>query len=472
MQSYSKGFMAIIVLAFLLRLFTLGLLVYGGDQTIFFTNDSSRFMAVAENILQGHGMSKDTIAPYTPSADFPPLYSLLIAGSLWAGGSIIPLLVLQCLLAALFPLLVWQLAGFFSESPRVRLLAAALAAFEPQMLIWNLLVATEVVSVFLLLLSLLFFLKLPVSSRRVYAVLAGGFLAFSILTKPHAEFLLPLGFAYLLFLAFHARERWRQAFVIALLFFGSGLLVLSPWLVRNYIRFHTVTIASTGLRNIFSDVGPSILQIQNGGSFNDARNELYSDIAAKYHISQQEIFNNPAHSGLVAREGFKIIAQHPQAFLRLIFIVEQAFFTQDLYLDYARYFHLIPQFSFGGFSPSVILLSKGPFALARMIYQNLGAYMIIPIVGRLLWIAVDIFALWGLLSVFRNEKGKGFLLLIVAAVILYYALTSLVGGFTDQGRLRYPVNSLLFILASVGWYRHASRTPNILFKTESTQAVF
>lgn len=435
------------VTALLVRLFFFGFILVTSGEDGFLVNDSSRSLRVAENLVLGNGFSQSKDVPYLPAADFPPFYPLLLAVSNGLTGSFLPVIFLQMVVSSLLPYLIFHMGDFLSLSIRVRNLAAFLTAFEPQMILWSLFVITEVTAVSLLLFSLFCFLRWFYEEKTRYLGMTALFLGFSTLTRPHGQFLFILALVFLLIFVWRKRKIIfaRQAVVFALIF----LAVVGPWILRNYVQFGTVSIASTGLRNIYSDFANSVLQVHTGKSFNEIREELYLELAKKYNTSPEEVFRSPEYGREIAKEGLRIILDHPSATLKVIFISEQAFFTQDLYLDYARRLGLIPYFSFG-FSPSLVLSQDGVGELVRLIKERIGFYALIPIIGRFLWVSVDILALLGVVYAWRQGGSRFYAAIFFSVIILYFAGVSLVGGFADQGRLRYPVNTLLFLLAGVG----------------------
>ena len=447
--------LVIIVGALLVRLLLLSTVFsFLGEKALIF-GDASRFYKIAEVLKDGHGFT-DGEPSLAPAAVFPPVFFMALAASLKLAHSVIPLLILQIVLAALIPLVVWNMALLFTQDMRVRTLAAGLAAFEPQMVLWSLLPVTETIATFFLLCGLYFFLKTIMGQRWQQAALSGIFLGLSTLTRPHGQFLFILGTISLVVWALYRTLKSipaRSIISAALIFMAAFMLVVSPWIIRNYYRFGTISIASTGLRNLYSDFATSVLTIhsERSGNFGDIRRGLYQELADKHGITREQLRKNPELGKIAAREAVMIIARYPKDAVQVVVIALGAFFTQDLYTYYLEKFEIIPHFSLD-FSPSVVLLKHGPKMLVEMIYNKLGWYALIPLMARIFWVGMFLGALWGLWRAIKESGNARATALILAVVVGYYALVSLVGGFADQGRLRYPVSSLLFMLASFGWF--------------------
>lgn len=452
MKSVPKIIWILVGVALILRIALLLAIVFSQGESALLVSDAPRFYKIAQALVAGHGFTLGD-PPFAPSAFFPPVFLSLLAGSLALFQSVIPVALLHIILGSLLPLLVWKIAGFLTQDHRIRFLAVGLTAFEPQMILWSIVPTTEMIATFMMITALYFFLKIIKDFQWQDAAFSGFLLGLSTLTRPHAQFLFFLALIYLcgrvILRMVRGKGFPRDAIFTAIVFVLIFAATLSPWLIRNYRQFGQVSVSTTGLRNLYSDFATSVITLHSGKGFRDVRNELYENLAKKYGVGPQEVRENPIYGRELAKEGLKIIAANPKESAEVLLISSGAFFTQDLYTFYLRQFKVIPRFSFE-FSPSVVLLKEGPFKLAGKVWSLLGAYAFIPILGRLFWVLLTFGWLYG---AYRLIKEGGFgrtVALVFLLTILYYAATSAVGAFSDQGRLRYPVNSLIFILASYG----------------------
>lgn len=445
-----RGILTIIGVALMLRFILLGLSLYFLGQESLIVSDAPRFLKAAQALADGHGFTLGD-APYMPSAFFPPLFFMLFGSSLAIFQSFIPALFLHIILGgAVIPYVVWKISGFLTERNGIRLLAAGFAAFEPQMILWSIVPTTEILAGSLVLVSSYFFLKFLHSGVTKDAAYAGLFLGLSTLTRPHGQFLFIIAAIFLVVLKYIRQKSirqilWKHIFSFSFMF----LLILSPWLARNFYQFGKLSVATTGLRNVYSDFATSVLTYDTNGNFGEVRQKLYEDLAKKYGVTSSEIRQDPKWGPVLAKEGLKIIVGHPTATLGVFAITLNAFFTQDLYLYYFEHFHILPS-SGVNFSPSVVLLKEGPWQLFQKITSYLGLVAFVPIIGRLFWILLFFSAVCGLRVLARQGGMKRTAGIVCAAIILYYAAVNSVGAFSDQGRLRYPANPHLFLLGSVG----------------------
>jgi len=468
MGKLPRQLIVIIVMTFLLRMLLLLLTMYGLGEESLFTADSRNFYKTAVNLAAGRGFTKSEGPPFIPEAHFPPLYPLLIAGSIKISGSILPLIILQILLASFLPLLVWELTGKLIESEKIRLLAAGLMAFEPLTILWSLLLLTEVTSGFTLIVALWFFIKFLETGRLGQIFFSGMFLGVSTLIRPQAQFLFIPAFLFLLSLGLFKifkKSDARQIFAGSAIFILIFFAVLSPWLIRNYYHFGSFSISTTGLRNLYTAIVPAIYSLEFKKEFGEAQEDAYQNFLQRYGSSPQEIQENPALGKTLAKEGIRVMLEYPKRTAQVLLIALNAFFTQDLYTDYLQRFKLLPRFQID-FSPSVILLTEGPLALAQVVWERLGPYSLIPMVGRLLWVIINIFWITGAITAIKAGGKIRMTALIFTAIILYYAATSSVAGFADHGRFRYPASPLMFILASYGFYSLLKKVRHQLLKVK------
>ncbi len=499
MGKFPKILLIILAAGFLLRLFLFLVIITAQGQGAFLVSDSGAFIALAKNLIAGNGFSQSPEPPFLPSAHFPPLYPLILAGSLGVSDSLLPAIILQLIVSGALPLLVWLIAKKFTARTDVPLIAAGLMAFEPVAAIFGLLVTTDTLAVFFLLLASLFFIRTLQKDSRILDVTLGGvFLGISTLAKPNAQLLF---LVWLLVLAaFWFKKRLRPAFFLA--FTLAFFMVLSPWIARNFIQFGSPSISATGPRNIYTDFAVSVVSYETGRPYGEVEEELKRSFAENRGLPYSEINTNPALGKELAQEGFKIIISHPRSSLMVLSITLQAFFTQDLYLYFSQKFHLIRPMTFD-FSPSVVLLKEGPLALTKRVWELLEGAAIIPILGRLVWIALTLLAAWGGYRAYRSgnllkapgeagrekmklhgqarrlpsgsggiiglpveqnpapkttshpsaspwSSGARIVAIFMALTIFYYAMTSAVAAFSDQGRHRYPADAFIMILAAYG----------------------
>ena len=171
-----------------------------------------------------------------PTTEKPPLYPTVLAIPSALGlDSVDAHRVVSCLLGASAVVLI-GLLGRRVGGPRVGLLAAAIAAVYPAL--WMLDASVRSESLYLPLIALVLVLAYQVTHWR-RAALLGVAIGLAALTRSEAVLLLPL-----LLLAV---PRGKRLIVVA-----AFAVVISPWLVRNWITFDQPTGISTNEGGLFA----------------------------------------------------------------------------------------------------------------------------------------------------------------------------------------------------------------------------
>lgn len=245
-----KSPLLIVLVALFLRL---GLLSYGQTYRISQAHDHWRFGAeigrIARSISQGHGFSSPYWAPTGPTAQQPPVYPYLLAGSfklfgVYTPGAGFAILSLNSLFSALICLFL-LLAGREAFGETAGTLAAWAWAFWPSAaLIPVIRVWHESLAAFLL--AVLFWMTLRIKepgSTRNYLIF-GALWGLAALTNPVILSTLPFLLGWVYYRRRKRRLRWARPLALTL---AAAAIVMLPWLVRNYVVFHKPVFVSDDL---------------------------------------------------------------------------------------------------------------------------------------------------------------------------------------------------------------------------------
>lgn len=187
--------------------------------------DAGQYAQYARNLCE-HGVhSLATTTPPPPDSFRPPGYPFVLALCRWLGGEAgwqALAIAVQVALGSLTVLLVYRLARqFVGFAPA--LLAAALTALSPHLVVSAAYVLTECVTTFLVALAFWLLLGARGLARRTLAAVAFGTVVLC------NETLVVLPIAVALAMAPGGRRR-------ALLWLGAALLPLLAWTVRNQVQ--------------------------------------------------------------------------------------------------------------------------------------------------------------------------------------------------------------------------------------------
>ena len=201
--------------------------------------DEPRYTVPAINLLAGHGFSSDVAEPILPSAHTVPLYPLFIAGIYLVFGenntavriSQSAIDLITCLLVAFvsFRLAPPSLKGTAAIAALV--IYGCLSWFTVS---WTRYVLTETLAMFLTMLAIAASITTFRNERRRW-IAVGLICGVALLARADSVLLV---FSFGVFLAIRVlRIRRAKAVVSLLLFCFAVLLMLAPWVVRNYIAF-------------------------------------------------------------------------------------------------------------------------------------------------------------------------------------------------------------------------------------------
>jgi 4-amino-4-deoxy-L-arabinose transferase-like glycosyltransferase len=223
---------AILLLAFVFRCL---LLVWVGERGL--VGDEILYKGLAHSLLSGQGLSLPyamwgTVQPYRLTSTWVPVYPAFLAFSLWLfWGNLLLIKILQILFSVLSVWLVYRLGReMFNEY--LGLGAAFLFAVNPFCALFSVLLMSETVFIFWVVAFFVFLVWVYKQNGRSWWYFAGlGVLAaLSALTRESFSII----FAWsILWLLIFLPDKKRVALGVALAFLTT-LLMISPWLYRNY----------------------------------------------------------------------------------------------------------------------------------------------------------------------------------------------------------------------------------------------
>lgn len=199
--------------------------------------DAVLYVSTAEHLLD-HGIYGGR--PSTPSALVPPGYPLFVAGVFALSGRSLMAVRLAQIVIGVLAVWLTYLAARNAFSARVGLGSALICAVYPPFVVYVAPYLTEALYIPLFALYLVFLVRSLKEPSATRAALAGVGFGLTMLTKETLiafPFTLPLA---LWWAGFDFREALRYLIVFA----AVVLLVLSPWLARNYLTFGHVFYTS------------------------------------------------------------------------------------------------------------------------------------------------------------------------------------------------------------------------------------
>jgi len=202
--------------------------------------DAASYDRIARNLMAGHGFGQQ---PDTPTAFWPPLYPLFLAGLYrTCGYSLLLARLLQALIGAL-AVAATALAARSVFGRRVAVLTGLGMALYPHLVYFGAWLIAEALYLALLALTVCIAVRLQSHPSRMGFAALGVTLGLATLTKPATLMLLPLALCWA-WIAPPPRAT-EPRLVQCLLVLTLAVITVVPWTVRNYLIFGAFVPVST-----------------------------------------------------------------------------------------------------------------------------------------------------------------------------------------------------------------------------------
>jgi 4-amino-4-deoxy-L-arabinose transferase-like glycosyltransferase len=270
--------------------------------------DALEYDTIAVNLAAGHGFAMTPGVPTPIRGPGYPFFLALLYGLL--GHSPAAALLAQALLGALLCPVVFDIALRLFNC-RTALLSAWLTALFPVLAVYTGLLLTETLFTLFLALTVAAFVRSEGGERPGPLFLSGLLLGLTTLIRA-TTILFPFGL-FLALLASGTGRTFRKT-AVALLAFG---LALAPWTARNWARFHTFTLVSTG-----ASIGVYATGCEaEGRTYEEGKAEMAAkrppfDAAAAAGGPQADI----AFDREMKREGMEKIKAHLAGYARVVLL--------------------------------------------------------------------------------------------------------------------------------------------------------
>ena len=366
--------------------------------------DSATYLAPADSMLHRHAFESAANVPETIRTPGYPLFLLPFRA---ATSSAFPVVAVQhlfniALAAAVYLFFIRRIGSRFGA-----LLAALIFALDVPTIHYANKVLTE--TLFTVLLYVLFIMTL----RLKQIPLAGALAGVLVLVRPVAVIY------FLIVALFLVARRVPRRLIAA--FLAAALVLPAGWACRNAIRTGIFSISSIGGINMIGYRAAGTLAIEDEGDFrqdlvreqaetlDDANDEL-ADLA---HVEAAEDLPDAVRARYYSRYTWRVIREHPYAFAQLTVrgVLVNLFDSDWDAIQIVSTLH-----------PSLIQLTIDPLP-----------------------IAIFIFAVIGILAMWRTDRPLA--LLILLTVVYFLGVSA---GGESESRFRVPVIPQLAIAAAAG----------------------
>lgn len=279
---------------------------------------------IARSLMAGEGYSVPVLEQsstdntmkeldiYRPSAYHLPFYPMLLATIYTFVKSPISTFVLvslQVLLASVTCILIYLVALRIFADRKVATIAGCLMIFNPTFILYVVRLIPETILIFWLSLMLLYLLLLKNSPSYSNSLIAGTLLGVSLLTSNVVVPMIPFIVIWLL-ISLTISLKQRVKIIILTMF--TAFMVVSPWLVRNYIVFKEFPLMKTTLgHNLWLGNNPKAT-----GTFYDQAGEEIRVLLLKDFIEGQKLSELEQDKGLHAK-AMEFIKKNPAHYVWL-----------------------------------------------------------------------------------------------------------------------------------------------------------
>lgn len=280
----------LLLLALLLRLLYVALLP---DKLIW--SDERDYYRLSQSIQQGHGF---VLSDGHPTAVRPAGYPFLLAVLGWCGvRSLAAIRMAQTVIGTLTLGFLYLILCLFSER-KWALVTLALGAMYPYFIYQTGALLATGWFCFLIVVAVYFLCRAVYLDELFSCLASGAVFGLAGLAVPTGMILFGLTFFWLLIM----RRPWQRV----LLFMAAGLLVVTPWIYRNYLQTGVLNVSSTGGYNFWLGNNPH------------ARINLPGSVEPSPDLSRR--LARAASEGEIDRlftlEAFHFIYQHPGHFVK------------------------------------------------------------------------------------------------------------------------------------------------------------
>ncbi|MDP3052255.1 MAG: glycosyltransferase family 39 protein [bacterium] len=447
---------------FLFRLFLVVSIIFINPYGLhFFANpdfqgsDQADFALVTKNIADHGVFSFSKAPPFTPDEFRTPLFPLFTSLFYWLTGNFLLYSFLNIILSALIGVIVYEICLLLFTGKKLAFLAGLIFGFLPYTAYLSTMVMADTLFTFLFLIAMFFaFRFLKDQSRSRDLIWTGVFLGLATLTRPISQyFIFAVIFSLLLLPTTNARlndTRKEKAclpagrkLIWSLVVICAFTLVISPWLIRNYIVFKEVKLSSLGGHHMFvSWITPYRAYVKDHIPRSEEAVKTAEYIKEKYGKYGSEAMYDPVISAGLGEESKREILGNLGTYLPFHAVSSAIYYmNNDVVLTLSEVFQIRP--------------GKGVYIVEKIFNRDwrgflnnvseLGfVYVIVYFLSYFLIFAKNLLALYGLKKYLRISPV---LTLFVLMILIYFPI--LVGP-EGHARFRMPVEPFLLIFALAG----------------------
>lgn len=380
-------------------------------------SDSIEYFKLSKSIIENGCFSVDSCA--NPDFFRTIGYPIFISFFLYIFNSLFFITLIQIVLTILIGFFVYKILIFFNINENLSIYGMIFYILEPSVILHSLIILSDTLFVFLI--TLLFYLiikynnNLDIKNSLCFGLISG----FSILVRPIAIFLLPLYFVFIYFV--FKKEGYLNKIIFSFFVsFVAMILIITPWVIRNYLNTGKIIISSISSYNLFYYNVPMFLSYKNKIEENLIRENLIREAG----ISKKDLFS-PVNLNILDGISLNYIKNNFFDYFSFHLYSTKSFFFGSSLKNFIYSINLIYKGDIDYISPN--------FSIKNIIINNMELLIFIE---RIMWMFFYVLILFGL---FLNKRN---IILLCLFFVLYFAVLT---GPVSYVRYRLPAEPFIYI---------------------------
>lgn len=437
------------VIVFLIALLLSLIFIYLDKGGASVKADAVIYTTIAGNLVKGHGFSNSTNFPYLPTMEREPVYPVFLGIIFYLFKSNIFIAqIAQAITYAITCILIFRIIAYICPDKKLSFVSAIAVSSFPTLANYTAHLITEVLFTFLLALIILILIKSLEYNRSKWYFCSGVLIGVATLCRAILMFFCIF---FILFISIHYYKKYKRFFAYKLIgnsfvFLLGFLIIIIPWMTRNYIYFKKFEITLRGSGSLYARAAKVNLDREGfkmyavysfsehlagklfpGYNLTSTRDGyFYKPILDKIgeinqgHSSKEEI------DDIFRKESIGLIKAHPVKFFALgIFeIIKFNSFSQILLLNES--------------SPEDIMKNRLFLPFLRGFFKLLGFFILL-------------FAIKGIVNSYKER----YMSLVLFFIIIYF---NIIYFFLDSiGRYAVPILPYYIFFCIIGIVKLAGR---------------
>jgi len=402
--------------------------------------DSKMYISLAQG-LQEYGNFSYPDHPDRPDVERMPGYPIFVAYILSLfGGSLLAVVIVQIILDSLSCVLIYWLAEKLWNGNG--LIAGLLAAINIGMITYAHFILNDSFFLFIFLFLLLAIFKFLKVHSWKFCLIIGSVMGISAYVRPVIIYLpIFLGPIFFCFLLFHARDSICRAGGKAAVMVLMFMIIISPWLLRNYFDQGRLKLTAQGGEHLLQYVVPFVWQYSRGIPFIEGMKKANEEFAKKMEKDSIQTDNLGPFQKNELQVGMALdyLKKEPK-----IAIIKAWFFgmVKNLFAP-----AIIDMSYLLGIERPHFFYTEGKTLIDRTwnFIKGMKGFFGWIVIFNILLIGISrVIQLYGLWQLMKKRIWEGLLFILIIGYFL------LVSGPVGYAKYRLPFEPILIVLMAIG----------------------